>query len=132
MNDDRRRFPRFKVRVPIELLTEDGPPLRGHTSDLSLGGCYVESLFPLPAGTPVDVRLTLTNEVVIADGTVATCDRQVGNGIRFSHMLAEDSDRLELFLSEQQCDTLSSGQLELLLPDLELITTQETHDNLEY
>jgi len=105
MSEERRQYQRIKVRVPIELLRESSAvPLRGETCDISLGGCYVESLFPLDVGTPLEVRIRVSNTLVIAVGEVTTCDRQVGNGIRFTNMLQEDMEALKLFLEEYERD----------------------------
>lgn len=58
MDHDRREHPRVKLRVPVELFVEGtDTPIRGATSDLSLGGCYIESMFPFPVGTNLEMKL---------------------------------------------------------------------------
>jgi len=100
--NDRRECPRIKVSVPVEIQTEAGSsPIRGATSDLSLGGCYIETIFPFPIGANVDLQLSIENTLLIA-ATVATCDPQVGNGIKFIRMLPEDREALEAFLEAAQ------------------------------
>jgi c-di-GMP-binding flagellar brake protein YcgR len=95
---DRRNAPRFKIRVPIEIEVEGGAgPIRGATADLSAGGCYIETMFPLPLGTALDLKLRLENTLLIV-ATVVTCDPQVGNGIRFERMLPEDLEELRRYL----------------------------------
>lgn len=76
-------------------------PLRGATSDLSLGGCYIESIFPLPMGTHLELKLRLEGTLLLL-GTVVTCDPQVGNGIQFTKMLPEDLEELRLFLEDAE------------------------------
>ena len=96
---ERRAYPRLQLHLPVELVCESaGAPLRGETSDISLGGCYVGSLFPFEVGTPLELRIRLKEDTLIAVAVVATCDRQVGNGIRFVRMLAEDQEQLRDFL----------------------------------
>ena len=57
-DEERRKYPRVNVRVPVELSVEDSDTLiRGATSDLSLTGCYIESIFPLPIGTNLELKL---------------------------------------------------------------------------
>jgi len=90
---DRRGSHRLKVQVPVELLVEGGVPVRGATSDLSAGGCYIESMFPYPVGTTLDMKLQLENTLLVA-ATVVTCDPQFGNGIRFER-LRNYLDKLE-------------------------------------
>ncbi|HXZ32412.1 MAG TPA: PilZ domain-containing protein [Terriglobales bacterium] len=101
---DRRRYPRLKVSVPIEIRA-DGAACSVHstTLDLSLGGCYFETIFPFPVGTELDVKLQIDTLVPIS-AIVVTCDPQVGNGIKFTKMLPEDCKALEAFLqgAEQQ------------------------------
>ena len=89
---------RIKVSVPLEIKAEEGgSPIRGATADLSLNGCYIESLFPLPIGTNLDLPLSIGATVLIS-ATVVTCDPQVGNGIKFINMLREDREALKAFL----------------------------------
>jgi c-di-GMP-binding flagellar brake protein YcgR len=64
---DRRKHERLKLRVPIVIQPDLGDsPIRGATADLSLGGCYIETIFPLPMGTNLDLQLSLGNTVLIA------------------------------------------------------------------
>lgn len=95
---ERRGYPRLKVRVPVELYLEGcDTPIRGATSDISAGGCYIETMLPFPFGTNVDMKLQLENTLLVA-ATVVTCDPQVGNGIQFTKMLPEDREELQAFL----------------------------------
>jgi c-di-GMP-binding flagellar brake protein YcgR len=95
---EKRENPRVKVKVPIELHVEGkGSPYRGATSDLSLHGCYIETIFPFPVGTALELKLQVDG-TLLATATVATCDPQVGNGIRFTRMLPEDVEELRAFL----------------------------------
>jgi hypothetical protein len=93
-----RASPRVKVKVPVELFAPDSDvPLRGATSDISETGCYVESMFPFPIGTVLEMSLQLEGTLLTV-GTVVTCDPQVGNGIKFTKMLPEDEEELRAYL----------------------------------
>jgi len=95
---ERRGYRRLKVSVPVEMNLESSEtPTRGATSDLSGGGCYIETMYPFPVGTILDIKLQLENTLLIA-ATVVTCDPQVGNGIQFTRMLPEDREELQMFL----------------------------------
>jgi hypothetical protein len=95
---ERRENPRFKITVPVELyLVGKDMPYRTATSDLSLHGCYIETIFPFPVGTVLELKLQLKNTLLVL-ATVATSDPQVGNGIKFTRMLPEDVDELRAFL----------------------------------
>jgi hypothetical protein len=99
--DERRKYPRVKVRVPVEIHVEGSDtPLRSTTLDLSVGGCYIESIFPFPKGTKVELKVALADTLLIK-GEVATCDPQVGNGILFIRMLPEDMQALRTFIEGQ-------------------------------
>jgi c-di-GMP-binding flagellar brake protein YcgR len=87
------------VHTPVELFAEPSEaPIRGETSDLSLGGCYVAMMFPLTVGTPVEVRLRAGEATIIVLGVIKTCDPQVGNGIQFLRMLPENRHELKMFI----------------------------------
>ena len=95
---ERRSSQRLKIRMPLEIYTEEGAaPIRSNTADLSLSGCYVETIFPFPVGTRLEVKLQLDTTLLIL-ATVVTCDSQVGNGIRFHRMLPEDFEALRAYL----------------------------------
>jgi len=98
MNEEKRRHARVKIQVPVEMRTPNQNPIRTETSDLSLSGFYVEMLFTLEVGTQLDITLRLGDATVVAVGEVATCDRTVGNGIRFTRILPDDKAELERFL----------------------------------
>jgi hypothetical protein len=96
---ERRAHARIKIKVPVELHVEgNDSPFRCATSDLSLDGCYIESMLPFPTGTELELKLEITTTLLIL-GKVVTCDPQVGNGIHFTRMLPEDIEELKTFLS---------------------------------
>ena len=96
--NERREHQRLKIKVPIETYTENSTsPIRGATSDLSLTGCYIETIFPFPIGTQLEIKLQLEGTLLVL-GTVVTSDPQVGNGIHFTRMLPEDIEELRVFL----------------------------------
>jgi hypothetical protein len=105
MDPDRRDQLRLKITVPLEIRTDGSEfPLRGATSDLSLTGCYVETIFPLPIGTELELKLQLDGTLLIL-GSVVTSDPQVGNGIQFNKMLPEDIEELRAFLETAEKKT---------------------------
>ncbi|MGB9240832.1 MAG: PilZ domain-containing protein [Terriglobales bacterium] len=109
--NDCRKYARIRVSVPVEIQTDaSASPMRAATADLSLGGCYIETIFPLPIGTDLDLQLSIETTVLIA-AIVATCDPQVGNGIKLIKMLPEDRDALAAFLdaTQQAQDSGSRG-----------------------
>ncbi|MGB9203658.1 MAG: PilZ domain-containing protein [Terriglobales bacterium] len=98
MDRNRRAHPRLKTSVPVEIKVEGSSnPYRGATSDLGLTGCYIETCYPWPVGTRLDMKLQLEDTLLVM-ATVVTCDQLVGNGIEFIKMLPEDIDELRSFL----------------------------------
>ncbi len=99
---ERRDSERIKLKVPVELHFEDNDtPFRCATADLSLRGCYIETMFPFPVDTPVEIKLHATTTLLIL-GRIVTSDPQVGNGIQFTKMLPEDIEDLRAFLQAVQ------------------------------
>jgi len=100
---DRRRYPRFKCRLPVEIRPESSNfPIQGETMDVSLGGCYVATVFPLPVGTRVDFRCWVNDRPVACKAVICTSDPGVGNGIQFIALDDQDSAWLGRHLDELQ------------------------------
>jgi c-di-GMP-binding flagellar brake protein YcgR len=93
---DRRRYPRVKAKVPVELLPAGASaPMRTATDEISLCGCYIESMFTMDVGTKLQMTFSLNEVRTSAVGIIATKYPQVGNGIDFISM--EPGDRLKLY-----------------------------------
>ena len=100
---ERRRFPRVKSALALELRYPGGTaPVRATTSEISLSGCYIETMFTLEVGINLDVVLWLDGQKLAAKGVVATRYPQVGNGIDLTEMKPEDRAKLEAFLKTQE------------------------------
>jgi len=65
---------------------------------MSLCGCYVKLLFPLPIGTVVDIRIGIEGGGVEAKGIVRTADPSLGNGIEFTEVAPPCRLQLEDYL----------------------------------
>ena len=83
---ERRRHPRVKVKIPVELHLSAGSPQRTSIDEISLCGCYIETMFTLEVRTRVDLVIWLNQEKVTATGIVVNRYPQVGNGIDFVTM----------------------------------------------
>jgi hypothetical protein len=100
---ERRRFPRVKSAIALEVRYRGAvAPLRAMTSEVSLGGCYVETMFTLDVGTTLDIVMWLDGEKITATGVIATKYPQVGNGIDIKDMKPESRAKLEAFLKAQE------------------------------
>jgi diguanylate cyclase (GGDEF)-like protein len=92
---DRRAHPRMKCRVTIELHAETGGiPLFANLTDVSMGGCYVETSTILTAGSKIKLRFSMDDPGLIAEGVVARLDPGTGVAIQFREMNREGRERM--------------------------------------
>jgi c-di-GMP-binding flagellar brake protein YcgR len=105
---ERRRYPRVKATIPVELICAGKSPMRTATDEISLCGCYVEMMFTIDVGTKVGVVFSLNQERVGAKGLVVTKHPQVGNGIDFIEMAPEGRLKLSEYISERDRETTST------------------------
>ena len=109
---ERRRFPRRLCSLPVELRPPgQSYPTSCETTDVSLSGCYVKMLVPLPVGTAVDLRLGMGGEEVKAKGIVKTADAALGNGIEFTEMASSCQVQLQHYLQTLPEVTLGSPDI---------------------
>jgi len=98
-HQNRREHPRFKVHVQLEFCPKGSAgAIRGKTSDLSLGGCYVEMMFTFAIGTKVEMSLQVGDRTIRVMASVVTRDINIGNGIKFVDMLPVDRGALRSYL----------------------------------
>lgn len=102
---ERRRFPRAKVGIPIEFKPE-GAAVASHaeTADLSLIGCYIEMTFTMPVGTKLDLVLWVEEHRLPTKGVVVTHHPQFGNGIEFVDLSQEDRGKLAHFIKRREAE----------------------------
>jgi PilZ domain len=102
--DDRRRFPRLKCFVAVELkLGASSTPIWGNLSNTSIGGCFVETATPVPSGSTVEIGLWLANgqiwiKGVILTGIVTKSSPTFGVRIKFSDLEPSARETLRQFL----------------------------------
>ena len=94
-DSDRRRYPRFPCFGTLRL-KQIGTAFETaqKLTDISLGGCYGESMAPLLRGTLVDMVLEVCGETIPARGMVRTSHSSMGNGIGFTQVAPEDWKKL--------------------------------------
>jgi len=112
--EERRRFPRVAVALQVEIRREDADvPLRSQTTDISLGGCYVEMPLTLEIASKLNMLFWLGDQKVSAKGVVVTCHPQFGNGIQFTSMPLEGQSRLRHYLDSfgEQLATNSTARV---------------------
>src|SRR5271169_578810 len=101
---DRRRYPRMKCFVAVELRVEGSPaPIWGNLSNTSLGGAFVETATPVPTGVNLEIGLWVANGKIwvkglILNGVVTRSNPSFGVRLKFDNMEASERETLRQFL----------------------------------
>jgi hypothetical protein len=124
MGDDRRRHPRIKCFVAVELHVDRAEaPIWGNLCNTSIGGCLVETAKPVKNGSNVEIGLWVANGKIwvkgfIVSGIVTRSAPTTGVRVRFASMESPERENLRQFLKYVQETTRSlrseSSYLELL------------------
>src|SRR5258708_20538314 len=93
-----RRCPLVASAEVTEL--NSGTLLSGRTSELGLGGCYVDSLNPYPEGTLVVLRILRDQGVFETKAKLVYCDARFGMGLAFPDLNPDPRSLLEACLTD--------------------------------
>jgi len=101
MDSERRRAPRYPIIADAEVteITSE-TKLSARTSDLSLGGCFLDMLNPSPEGTEIAVRISHADTTFTARGRVVFLFPNMGMGVMFTSVPASQQVLLEKWLEE--------------------------------
>jgi diguanylate cyclase (GGDEF)-like protein/putative nucleotidyltransferase with HDIG domain len=92
---DRRLHPRLKCRVAIELQTETGgPPVFANLTDISMGGCYLETSAILSPGTKIKLGFSMEDGTLTHEGVVLRLDPGSGAAVQFREVNREGRERM--------------------------------------
>ncbi len=111
---DRRRHPRIKCFVAVELKVEEvSTPIWGNLSNTSVGGCLVETASPVKPGAKVEIGLWVPNGKIWVKGFALSgvvTRRAATNSVRvrFDGLAPAERDNLRQFLKFVQETTRSS------------------------
>lgn len=95
-NSERRGVSRYPFIASVEETDLDsGARISARVSDLSLKGCYLDTLNPLPKGTQIRVVVSHGDVTFTALATVIYPQPNMGMGVEFS---AVEPDQLEVLL----------------------------------
>jgi len=78
---------------------DDDPPTRCKLTDLSLGGCYLETSSPFPVRAMVGLSMRIGDLQVQASGIVKVMHPDVGMGVVFAQRTAEQRRQVETFIN---------------------------------
>lgn len=101
MNSERRRAPRYQF-IADAVVTElvSGAKFAARTSDLSIGGCFVDMLNPPPEGTDIRIEISHEGTTLAVLGTVVFVVPNMGMGVRFTSAEPMQLSVLEKWLDE--------------------------------
>jgi len=98
---NRRAYPRVKGRLTTEVSQEGlERPVLGIVTNLSLGGCYVETSALLLRGSQLDLTFSLDRISLSIAAEVVRLDMGIGAALKFSEASHESRAALERMLKE--------------------------------
>ena len=81
---ERRRNLRFPFTATVEVIeSQSGAKMTGRTSDLGLGGCYIDTLSPFPTGSEAKIKILRGKETFEAQVKVMYSQIGMGMGVAF-------------------------------------------------
>jgi hypothetical protein len=100
-DSDRRGNDRVVFTATAEIVERgSGARFSARTTDLSSGGCFVDTKIPFPVGTNVHVTLRKGKASFEAPGTVAYLQDGLGMGISFDDLAPQRRSELASWLSD--------------------------------
>ena len=98
---ERRGNLRWSFVAPVELMDmRAGIRIQARTSDLSLNGCYIDTLNPFPVGTSVRLRISKGEEPFEVQAHVSSQHPGSGMGVVFRDIAPAYRSTLECWLCE--------------------------------
>jgi hypothetical protein len=95
--DPPRRYARLPVSIDCAIEGASGRASM-RVSELSLGGCYVDTRIQFAEGSPVTVRAALPAGEVILTGRVIYAQPGFGFGVAFDELAGSTREQMESFL----------------------------------
>jgi len=97
----KRTVPRYPFIAEVEVNElNSGTRMAARISDLSVRGCYVDTLNPLPLGTEVRLRVRHTDQACELPGTIIYVHPGYGMGILFGSAPSPELEILKNWLTE--------------------------------
>ena len=110
---ERRRYPRYPFTATLEAFEpESQTRIQGRTTDLSEGGCYVDTLVAFPSQTRVKVRITRNNRSFESQAIVVYSVTGMGMGLQFESPDPQQLLTLKKWLGEMSGQAIAETQIE--------------------
>ena len=98
---EQRKHPRFPFTATIEAIEQRSQTrIKGRTSDLSLGGCYVDTISPFSQGTIIHLRISKGNVAFKTKARVAYSMNGMGMGLTFISDVPDSLLPVEKWIAE--------------------------------
>ena len=112
---EQRNEPRYPFVAQVVVVDErGGARISARISDLSLGGCYIDTLNPFPLGTTVQLRIHKNDQIFDARASTASSHTGSGMGLLLAEMTPQQRSMLAGWLDE--CVAPSRSSLTAPLP----------------
>jgi hypothetical protein len=108
---ERRRHSRFPLTASVEVIeSKSGARITGRTSDLGLGGCYVDCISSFPDAAEVLLRITRDKDLFETQAKVVFSQIGMGMGLVFVSAVPAHVQLLQKWLSEISREVPTSGK----------------------
>jgi hypothetical protein len=98
---EQRQFERVPLRLEVEWNGCSNGQYPNVTSDLSLGGCYVETMSSVAVGSVLNLRLHLPcNMMMTFEGEVLYHHPTIGFGIKFLELSSSQVQSLKALIDD--------------------------------
>jgi len=98
---EHRTNTRYSFTATAEILEpRSGARIAGRTADISSGGCYVDTISPLPVGTPVKLRLSQGHRSFESQAAVVYAHVGMGMGLAFTEIRPDQLPILQAWIGE--------------------------------
>lgn len=100
---NRRKSSRHRFHCPVRI-REHGldAVLTAAVSDISLDGCYVETLQPFPMGARLELTMVYAESEIRVRGNVCSVHARTGMGVSFTEIDEASRKRLEDVVTAQK------------------------------
>ena len=98
---ERRSHTRYQFTATAKVVEHrSSAAVSARSSDISLGGCFIDIASPFPVGTRVRVHLTKENASFQAEANVSSCMDSMGMGLKFTAIEPAQRRVLERWIGE--------------------------------
>jgi len=111
--DPRGRVEKLWLESHAAEFEQDDPPAPCKLTDLSLGGCYLETGSPFPLRTRIILSMQVAGQPLRAEAVVLVMHPDLGMGVEFTQATDQQRDHVEKFIhaltNRQRCPPRDSG-----------------------